>query len=200
MKPIVCRNVNIINYRSLKWDAEIVFTKRGMFMLFSRWTLFQGAVVIALLILSLTLDLFKEKISTLMSSSSVIPMLLTLVFITIVISLYSLFMIFQTKKSITFLLHPIWEKMHIIIFFTMVISIIVFIISFLLFPLDAVVQNSRWILYIIIYYFLFLINILVLSMVHKTIKRNTSNEKKIELSFVWTIFLLFVIIFLLPSI
>lgn len=169
-------------------------------MFFSRWTLFQGAVVLSLLIFSITLDLFKENISTLMSSNSVMPMLLTLVFITIVISLFSLYMIFQTKKSNTFLLHPIWKKMHIIISFIMVISIIVFISAFLLFPLDQVVQNSRWLLYIIIYYFLFLMNILVLSIVHKTIRRNASNERKIELSFIWTLFLLFVIIFLLPSI
>lgn len=169
-------------------------------MLFSRWTFFQGVVVLSLVIFSILMDFFKEEISTQMSSSPVITMVLTLVFITIVISLFSLLMIFQTKKSKTFLLHPIWKKMHIIISFIMVISVIVFISSFLLFPLDEVIQNSRWILYIIIYYFLFLINILVLSIVHKTIKRSTSNEKKIELSFVWTVFLLFVIVFFLPSI
>jgi len=169
-------------------------------MLFSRWTLFQGIVVFSLLILAIILDYFKENISTLMSTSSLMPMLLTLVFITITIFLFSLFLIFQSKKSITFLVHPIWRKMHIIILFILVISIIIFISSFLLIPLGEVVQNNRWILYIIIYYFLFLMNILVLSIVHKRLNRNTSNEKKIELSFLWTIFLLFIFIFLIPSV
>jgi len=169
-------------------------------MLFSRWTFFQGVVVLSLVSFSILMDLFKEEISTQMSSSTVITMILTLVFITLVISLFSLLMIFQTKKSKTFLLHPIWEKMPIIISFFMVLSVIIFISSFLLFPLDGVIQNSRWILYIIIYYFLFLIKILVLSIVHKKAKRSTSNEKKIELSFVWTVFLLFVFVFFLPAI
>ena len=41
-----------------------------------------------------------------------VQMLMTLLFIIAVIGLFSLLMFFQSKKSNTLLLHPIWKKMH----------------------------------------------------------------------------------------
>lgn len=168
-------------------------------MFFSRWTFFQGIIVIALIILSFIADLFKQAIVTPMSSSTVIPMLIIMIFIILVISLNSLLMIFQTKKSNTFLLHPLWKKMNILMIIIIILSIIAFINAFLFSSLSELIQNNRWLFYLILYYFLFLTNVLVLSIVHKTIDRNISSEKKIELSFLWTVFVLFVIIFCFPS-
>lgn len=111
------------------------------------------------------------------------------------IGLFSLFMFFQSKKSDTFLSHPIWEKMHIIVSFLLVISIVVFISAFFISPLSEIIQSSRWILFITIYYFLFLINILVLTLINKIKKKTISNAKKVKLSFIWTVLVLFLTIF-----
>ncbi len=168
-----------------------------MIMFFLRWTLFQGIIIISLAVLAYIADLFKTEIAIPASSSMEVSgsMLMTFLFITAVIGLLSLLMYFQTKKSHTFLKHPLWDKMY-------VLMPVVFAVSFVLifFLIDSVsdfIENHRWIIYIMIYYMLFLINIIVLSFIHKA-KRNTiPNENKIMFSFVWTTLILFVIYFLL---
>ncbi|KQU21873.1 hypothetical protein ASG65_21490 [Bacillus sp. Leaf13] len=166
-------------------------------MMFSRWTFLQGIIVIILGILAFITDYFKKDMATSNPSNTVntVQMLMTLLFIISVIGLFSLLMFFQSKKSNTFLLHPIWKKMHIIVSFLLVISIVVFISAFFISPLSEVIQSSRWILFITIYYFLFLINILVLTLINKIKKNTISNAKKIKSSFIWTVLLLFVTIF-----
>lgn len=168
-------------------------------MFFSKWSFFQGIIILCFIFLTFIAEFVSNNISTLMSSSSVVSMLMVLTFILIVSSLISLFLIFQSKKSETFLVHPLWEKMTIIMAFLFILSIILFISASLFTSLNEMILSSRWILYIIIYYFLFLMNIFVLSLIHKLMKRKISSEKKIELSFIWTVLTLFLLIFFLPS-
>ncbi|PEZ74734.1 hypothetical protein CN380_23525 [Bacillus sp. AFS017274] len=174
--------------------------ERGVYVLMvSRWTFFQGIIVATLGILAFITDYFKNDMATSISSNTIITvqMLMTLLFITVVIGLFSLCMFFQSKKSNTFLLHPIWQKMHIIISFLLVISIVIFISAFFISPLSEVIQSSRSILFITIYYFIFLINVLVLSIINKIKKNTISNSKKIKSSFIWTVLVLFVSVFLI---
>ncbi|ASK61604.1 hypothetical protein CFK37_05195 [Virgibacillus phasianinus] len=85
-------------------------------MFFSRWTLFQGIIIILLVVLAFIADIYKKDIAVPFSSSTEvnIPMLMTFLFIVVVIGSLSLILYFQTKKSDTFLKHPLWDKMHIL--------------------------------------------------------------------------------------
>lgn len=168
-------------------------------MFFSIWTLFQGAALFGMIGLILITEIFSHQISRLLSSGPYISFLLVLTFILIGSSLISLFLIFHSKKSDRFLSHPLWEKMNILLAFLFILSILIFIVSVIFTPLSDVIATNRWILYLAIFYFLFLLNLFVLSIIHK-VKRNLSKEKKIELSFVWTVLGMVILIFLIPSI
>lgn len=168
-------------------------------MLFSKWTLFQGAAIFGMVSLIFIAEIFSLQISRILSSGPYISFLLVLTFILIGSSLISLFLIFHSKKSDLFLSHPLWEKMNILLAFLFILSILIFIIVVIFTPLSDVIVTNRWILYLFIFYFLFLLNLFVLSIIHK-VKRNLSKEKKIELSFVWTVLSIIILIFLIPSI
>lgn len=157
-------------------------------MFFSRWTLFQSIIVIFLIVLAFIADMFKKDIGVSISSSNEIniPMLMTFLFIVLIIGLISLFLYFQTKKSNTFLKHRLWDKMHIILPAVFIVSLIVIFSFFLIDPLSDITQSNRWIMYVLIYYILFLINTLVLAIIHKAKKNTISNENKVAYSFVWT--------------
>ncbi|MEK4300697.1 hypothetical protein MKY30_15155 [Oceanobacillus sp. FSL W8-0428] len=85
-------------------------------MFFSRWTLFQGIIIISLAGLAFIADLFKTEIAIPASESMEAngSEVMTFLFIIAVIGLLSLLMYFQTKKSHTFLKHPLWDKMYIL--------------------------------------------------------------------------------------
>lgn len=168
-------------------------------MFFSKWTLFQGAALFGMVSLIVVAEIFSLQISRILSSGPYISFLLVLTFILIGSSLISLFLIFHSKKSDRFLSHPLWEKMNILLAFLFIISILVFIIVAIFTPLSDVIITNRWILYLFIFYFLFLLNLFVLSIIHK-VKRNLPKEKKIELSFIWTVLSMIILIFLIPSI
>lgn len=168
-------------------------------MFFSKWTLFQGGTLVGMIALVFIADFFSLQISGVLSSGPYISFLLILTFILVGSSLISLFLIFHSKKSGRFLSHPLWEKMNILLAFLFIVSILLFIISAIFTPLSDVIATNRWILYLFIFYFLFLLNLFVLSILHK-VKKDLSKEKKIELSFVWTVLTTTILIFLIPSI
>ncbi|WP_277674572.1 hypothetical protein [Piscibacillus halophilus] len=160
---------------------------------FSRWTFYQCLIIIALIILAFIVDQFSQDIAIPVSSSedeTITPMLMTLLFISIVVGLCSLWMYFQTKKSSTFLQHQFWDKMPGIITVIFSVTLIIFLTLFMLTPL----QDQRWFMYVMIYYFLYMINLLVLSVIHVS-KKELPNPNKILYSGITTVFALFVIIF-----
>src|SRR5699024_11639175 len=86
-------------------------------------------------------------------------------------------MYFQTKKSKTFLKHSLWDKMHMIMLFFFVISLVIIFSVFMIDPLSSMVQNNRWFIYILLYYVLFLINLIVLAFIQdrKSTRLNSSH-------------------------
>lgn len=164
----------------------------------SRWRIYQGTILITLFILAFIADMSKNNFFTHSSQNPFVQSLLSSLFIAITLGLFSLFLFFQTKESQTFLIHPVWGKMHIIVLALLFLSVIIFISLVLFSPLASLVEGSRWIFYIIFYYFLFLSNVLVLSIIHINNKR-LENQKKIRLSFIWTLLILLLVIFLLPG-
>ncbi|WP_119574691.1 hypothetical protein [Oceanobacillus picturae] len=118
-------------------------------------------------------------------------------FLVIIIGLLSLFMYFQVKKSDTFLKHRLWDKMYVVMPVIVFISLVLVMILFLTGPLSEVTQSNRWLIYVVTYYMLFVINMTVLAVIHKVKKNTISNEHKIGYSFLWTSLVLLLVIFIL---
>ncbi|PWA10667.1 hypothetical protein DCC39_10890 [Pueribacillus theae] len=169
--------------------------------MFPKWTFFQIITLLFLVIAMFCADLYKKDIAVPMSSNSYLifkPIFLAMLFIIIVVGCFYLITIFQNEKK-TIMSHPIWSKMHIISLLIFGISTFIFIVLAITSPLAEWVQEWRWILYFIICYFLFLIYWLVLSIINKY-STSITTKKKIHLSYLTTVLILFFIIFFLPSI
>lgn len=166
------------------------------FIFFSRWTFLQSIIIVLLVIIAVIADMFKKNIAVPFSSANIInkQLLMTSLFLIIIIGLLNLLMYCQVKKSDTFLKHKLWDKMYIILFVIFFISLIVIFSLLLTGPLSDLTQINRWLIYALLYYILFLINVTVLAFIHKAKKNTIPNENKIGYSFVWTsVGLLFVI-------
>lgn len=168
--------------------------------MFSRWTVYQAVIILLLVVFTRFIDMFQKDIGVPITGSSTERMtqaLMTFLFICTVIGLFSLLMYVQTKKSDTFLKHRLWEKMHILIAFILVVSIVALLSLVVITPFDQVVQDNRWLIYLMLYWLLFLLNVFVLAVIHKAKKNSMSNGRKTGISFIWTTAVLAAILFVL---
>lgn len=164
-------------------------------MFLSRWTLFQGIIIILLVILAFIADIFKSDAAIPINSNNEPHsfMLWMILFFIVVNILLSLIMYFQTKKSETFLMHRLWDKAHILMPVLFVLSLIVIMVLFIFDPINQLIQVNRWIMYLLLYYLLFLFNLIILAIVNKLKGNTTSNGNKIKISFVWTSVILLIV-------
>jgi len=103
------------------------------------------------------------------------------------------------KKEKEFMQHKIWNKMFIIILGWLMISFIVFILLFFTTNLGDLISSHTWSMFIVVNYFLFVINLFVLSIVHIIVDTSMKLEKKILITWASSSLLVAVILFLLPS-
>ena len=95
--------------------------------------------------------------------------------------------------------HKVWNKMFIIILVWLMISFIVFILLFFATPLEELISSYTWIMFIVVYYFLFFINLFVLSIVHIIVDISMKIEKKLLITWASSSLLVAIILFVLPS-
>lgn len=98
-----------------------------------------------------------------------------------------------------FMQHKIWDKMFIVIFLLLVASLIGFIAVFFTTPLEGLIASQQWMMFVIIYYFLFLLNFFVLSIVHKVVNDSTKVEHKLLITWASSSLLIALVLFALPS-
>lgn len=106
---------------------------------------------------------------------------------------------YAKKNQDKFMKHKVWDKMFFIIFICLSVSIVIFITLFFITPLQALISSQQWIMLIIMYYFLFLLNLFILSIVHKVVNKSTTVEKKLLLTWGSSTIVIFLVLFLLPS-
>ena len=106
---------------------------------------------------------------------------------------------YAKKNEDRFMQHKIWNKMFVLILMWLMISFVVFILLFFMTPLDVLISSQTWIMFIIVYYFLFFINLFVLSIVHKVVNSSMKIEKKLLITWVSSSLLVAFILFVLPS-
>ncbi|MBS4207318.1 hypothetical protein [Bacillus sp. FJAT-50079] len=103
------------------------------------------------------------------------------------------------KKEPQFMQHSIWSKMFIILPIWLMISFVIFITLFFMTPLGDIMSQYAWSMFIVIYYFLFFMNLLVLSIVHKFIDSPAKIEKKLLITWASSTLIVAIILFMLPS-
>lgn len=169
-------------------------------MFFSRWTFYQILILVFLGVLPYLAEVFNQSISVPIGVSAVNtmqPMLMTILFLALILGGFNLFLLLQSRKSTTFLIHPAWGKMHILLILIGGVSLIIFISAFFMSPLNEVLQNDRWGVYLILYYFLYIFNLIVLSVIHKFKKDRIDNKRKVRLSFIVSLLILVFTIFII---
>ncbi|MEA3318616.1 MAG: hypothetical protein U9Q88_01220 [Bacillota bacterium] len=104
----------------------------------------------------------------------------------------------KIKKE--FMQHPIWNKMFIIILIWLMISFVLFIVLSFITPLQDLLSQHAWLMFLVVYYFLFFTNLFILSIVHKVMDSSVKLEKKLVITWIGTTLLIAITLFLLPSI
>lgn len=170
----------------------------GGYILISKWTIFQLLTTSFLLFFAFTLTYFREGFSDLIVNNETMSLLMYTSFFMVTVASISLLFYFQTKKSSTFLIHPLWKKMHVIIGIIILISMITVIILSISSPMLEIIQNRPLLLFILGYYFLYIFNLFVLSIIHRFGDSNINPTKEVERAFWGTLLLLLLIIFLAP--
>lgn len=161
----------------------------------TKWSVYQIIILLLLVVLAFLAERFNQVIAIQPSNNeqvTFIPMLVTISFVVLVIFLSSLFFYFQTKKSNTFLCHPLWNKMPLII---PVVFSVILIIMLALYMMTSL-QAQRWYMYVIIYFSLFTANLFVLSIVNKMDNQH-SLSVKVKYAGAATAFLILVILYVI---
>ena len=131
--------------------------------------------------------------------SVVLKQLIMFIVISILLFVCSQLIYNYAKKEEKFMQHKIWNKMFIIILGWLMISFIVFFLLFFTTPLGDLISAHAWIMFIVVDYFLFVINLFVLSIVHIIVDTSMKFEKKILITWASSSLLVAIILFLLPS-
>lgn len=103
------------------------------------------------------------------------------------------------KREEAFMQHKVWNKMFVVILIWLMISFIVFIFLFFATPLEYLISTNTWIMFIIVYYFIFFINLFVLSLVHIIVDTSMQVEKKLLITWATSSLLMAIILFIFPS-
>ncbi|WP_230502641.1 hypothetical protein [Sutcliffiella rhizosphaerae] len=98
---------------------------------------------------------------------SILKTLVVVVSISIVLFACNQLLYNYAKKEKSFMKHRKWDKMFIVIFIWLIFSFSLFILLFIMTPLEGSILQHAWLMFIVVYYFLFFIHLFVLSIVHK---------------------------------
>ncbi len=93
--------------------------------------------------------------------------------------------------------HRIWNKMSLVIFVWLLISSVILMVLLMLTPMPDLIQAHLWMMYLIGIYFLFFMNLLILSFVHRLVERQTTVERKLIYTWVAGVAVLAVVFFVI---
>lgn len=102
-------------------------------------------------------------------------------FLTIAAALFACnqLLFYYSQAHAGFMKHRIWNKMSLVIFIWLMLSSVILMTLFMLTPLPDLLQDHLWMMYCIGIYFLFIMNLLVLSVVHRLVEPETAAERKL---------------------
>ncbi|MBB4827127.1 threonine/homoserine/homoserine lactone efflux protein [Sporosarcina luteola] len=158
----------------------------------------QFVSVLTLLLIAFIVDYFIQNAHADIESV-VLKQLIMFITISILLFVCNLLLYNYARKEENFMQHKIWNKMFILILGWLMISFILFIVMFFTTPLDDLLSLHPWMMFIVIDYFLFFINLFVLSVVHILVDRSMKIEKKIVITWASSSLAAAIILFLIPS-
>ena len=158
----------------------------------------QFVSILILLLIAFIVDYYIQNVNVDIESV-VLKQLFMFITISILLFVCNQLIYNYAKKEEEFMKHKIWNKMFIIILGWLMISFIVFILLFFTTPLGDLISLHPWIMFIVVYYFLFIINLFVLSIVHIVVDISMKLEKKLLITWASSSLLVAIIFFLLPS-
>lgn len=154
--------------------------------------------ILILLLIAIIVNYYIQNVNVDIESV-VLKQLIMFVTISILLFVCNQLIYNYAKKEEEFMKHKIWDKMFIIILGWLMISFIVFILLFFTTPLGDLISLHPWTLFSAVYYFLFVINLFVLSIVHIAVDNSIKLEKKLLITWASSSLLVAIIFFLLPS-
>ncbi|MCG1023393.1 hypothetical protein [Sutcliffiella horikoshii] len=158
------------------------------------------SLVILLLVLFAFIANFNLVNPFLTMESTLLKQLIVLVSISLILfACNQLLYNYATYKK-QFMQHPLWNKMSIILLVWLMISFVLFIVLFFIAPLQSILNQYAWLMFIVIYYFLFFLNLFILSIVHKVMDSSVKIEKKLVITWIGSSLLIAITLFMLPSI
>ena len=159
----------------------------------------QFVSVVTLVIFVFVADYYIRNVNVALESV-VLKQLILSIAISILLFICNQLIYNYAKNEERFMKHKLWNKMFIIILIWLSISFVVFIFLFFLTPLDVLISSHMWIMFIVAFYFLFFINMFILSIVHKVVDVSMKIEKKILITWASSSLLVVIILFVLPSV
>lgn len=124
------------------------------------------------------------------------PYITFFVVVLVLTCFYVLFLSGAKKKNNIFE-HSIWGKMPKICIAVGVISVVLFIVGGTVGPLMTWVAQWRFLLHVLLIYFLFLVFLFIFSFEHKGQRFKQRSEKTIHISYICTLVLFFVLFILM---
>lgn len=156
-------------------------------------------VLIFLLLFAVVAD-FNIVNSVLTMENTALKQLVVFVSITMILFVCNQLLYNYAQKEKQFMQHPIWNKMFIILLVWLMISFVVFLLLFFLTPLEDLINQYAWIMFLVVYYFLFFTNLFVLSIVHRMLDSSVKVEKKLLITWISSSLVIAIFLFVLPSI
>ncbi len=157
----------------------------GEFTILSKWSIYQLISLLYIIILFYIVEQFNDT-----PPSS----LMIMGFIIAIVGWIYVMLYLQLKKKPDLLEHPIWGKMPFIIFGIGLLAFILFIVSADMGPLNSLITANRSLLYVFIMFFVLLLFLFVMSLVHKL---SESKHNVLNHTLFATIALLIITLFML---
>ncbi|WP_339148926.1 hypothetical protein [Sutcliffiella sp. BMC8] len=153
------------------------------------------SLVILLLVLFAFIANFNLVNPYLTMKSTLLKQLAVLVSISLILFACNQLLYNYAKYKKQFMQHRLWNKMSIILLVWLLFSFGLFILLFFITPLQDLLNQQAWLMFMVIYYFLFFINLFILSIVHKVGDSSVKVEKKLVITWIGSSLLIAIILF-----
>ncbi|RIW32010.1 hypothetical protein D3H55_14110 [Bacillus salacetis] len=158
----------------------------------------QMVCILALFLLAYTGNYYFTNVSSTIEQTA-IKQLVIFIGISVLFCIFNRMIYHFAKKEKGFMVHRIWYKMYIIILLILMISFVLFIILFFGTSLQALINAHTWIMFLVVYYFLFWINLFVLSLIHILTEPTIKTERKLFFTWIGSSLLAGSVLFLFPA-
>lgn len=148
-----------------------------------------------LMVLAVGLDLYMKQFPP--DSSGAVGRLILFLVIAAALFACNQLLFHYSQVHAGFMKHRIWNKMSLLIFVWLLISSVILMVLLMLTPMPDLIQAHLWMMYLVGIYFLFFMNLLVLSVVHRLVEWQTTSERKLIYTWVAGVAVLAVIFFVI---